>query len=208
MICCFQKKALSSPTIYSLSTTSILLPMKEKIIRDTYDSPCGQLTLCSYKDKLCICDWSNAKNTAAHLRRVERALKTETEDGTSEVINLAKKQLREYFTRQRRSFSVPYKLIGTEFQKMVWSSLANIHYGRTISYGEQARRLGMPKSARAVANANGANALSILLPCHRVVGSDKSLTGYAGGLEIKQYLLDLEQGRQRIRNPQSLIPHS
>jgi len=173
--------------------------MEEKIIRDTYDSPCGQLTLCSYRGKLCLCVWTAGKNAVATLRRVERALKTETEDGTSEVIKLAKKQLREYFTRQRRSFSVPYKLIGTEFQKMVWSSLANIHYGRTISYGEQARRLGMPKSARAVANANGANPLSIFLPCHRVVGSDKSLTGYGGGLEAKQYLLDLEQGRQRLK---------
>ena len=174
--------------------------MEEKIIRGTYDSPCGQLVLCSYKGKLYLCDWAVSKNVASLQRRLEKKLKAETVDGTSPVISLAQKQLKEYFSRQRRSFSVPYKLVGTDFQRMVWSSLANIHYGRTISYGEQARRLGMPRSARVVANANGANPLCIILPCHRVVGSDKSLTGYGGGLDVKQFLLDLEQGRQKLRS--------
>ena len=173
--------------------------MEEKIIRGTYDSPCGQLVLCSYKGKLYLCDWAASKRIESMLRRLEKTLKAEIIDGTSPVITLTKKQLKEYFSRQRRSFSVPYKLIGTDFQRMVWSSLANIHYGRTISYGEQARRLGMPRSARVVANANGANPLCILLPCHRVVGSDKSLTGYGGGLDVKQFLLDLEQGRLKLR---------
>ena len=173
--------------------------MEENIIRGTYDSPCGQLVLCSYNGKLYICDWAVSKNAESLQRRLGKTLKAEIVDGTSPVITLAKKQLKEYFSRQRRSFSVPYKLIGTDFQRMVWSSLANIHYGRTISYGEQARRLGMPRSARVVANANGANPLCILLPCHRVVGSDKSLTGYGGGLDVKRFLLDLEQGRQKLR---------
>lgn len=172
--------------------------MEEKIIRGTYDSPCGQLVLCSYKGKLYMCDWAVGKKVDSMLRRLEKTLKTEVVDGTSPVITLAQKQLKEYFSRQRRSFSVPYKLIGTDFQRMVWSSLSNIQYGRTISYGEQARRLGMPHSARVVANANGANPLCILLPCHRVVGSDKRLTGYGGGLDAKRFLLDLEQGHKRL----------
>ncbi len=173
--------------------------MEENIIRATYDSPCGQLVLCSYKGKLYLCEWTMSKTVDLAQQRLAKTLKAEIVDGTSPVITLAQKQLREYFLRQRRSFSVPYKLMGTDFQKMVWSSLANIHYGRTISYGEQARRLGMPKSARVVANADGANPLSILLPCHRVVGSDKRLTGYGGGLDAKRYLLDLEQGGLKLK---------
>lgn len=137
-----------------------------------------------------------------HLLRIKKQLKTDFQDGSSPITERAKKQLHEYFTRQRRSFSVPYKLVGTEFQKMVWSSLANIPYGKTISYGEQARRLGMPNSVRAVANADGANPISIILPCHRIVGSNNRLTGYGGGLEAKQYLIDLEVGATHFRKRQ------
>ena len=176
--------------------------MQDYIIQDCYESPCGRLILCSYKDKLYLCVWENGKSLERHLTRIKKLLQTDIQAGSSAVMERAKKQLHEYFTRQRRSFSVPYKLTGTEFQKMVWSSLANISYGKTISYGEQARRLGMPSSVRAVANANGANPISIILPCHRVVGSDNRLTGYGGGLEAKQFLLDLEIGATHFRKKQ------
>jgi methylated-DNA-[protein]-cysteine S-methyltransferase len=124
--------------------------------------------------------------------RIEKRLNAEMEEGESPVITLAAKELTEYFTRQRTTFDVPLLLAGTDFQTRVWNQLLTIPYGRTLSYGELALQMGCPKAVRAVANANGANVLSLFIPCHRVVGSDGSLTGYAGGLEAKKLLLALE----------------
>jgi methylated-DNA-[protein]-cysteine S-methyltransferase len=101
-------------------------------------------------------------------------------------------QLREYFLSRRRTFSVALAPRGTDFQEAVWQSLLSIPYGETVSYGELARRLGRPNGARAVGLANGANPLPILVPCHRVIGADGSLTGFGGGLHIKRALLALE----------------
>ena len=122
-------------------------------------------------------------------------LGAEFEEGFSPVIDKAKTQLDEYFAGARREFDVPLLFAGTDFQKKVWDALLTIPYGQAISYGEMARRIGMPTAVRAVANANGANAISIFAPCHRVIGSDRKLTGYAGGLEAKEYLLTLEISR-------------
>ena len=108
------------------------------------------------------------------------------------VIAATARQLREYFDGERRAFDLPLELSGTPFQRRAWLALADVPYGTTRSYGEQARRLGAPGAARAVGAANGRNPLPIVLPCHRLVGADGSLTGYGGGLEIKRALLDLE----------------
>lgn len=102
-------------------------------------------------------------------------------------------ELDEYFAGTRREFDVPLLFAGTEFQEKVWCVLLGIPYGSTISYGELARRIGKPKSVRAAANACGANAIAIFAPCHRVIGNNHSLTGYAGGLTTKQCLLHLEK---------------
>ena len=102
-------------------------------------------------------------------------------------------QLQEYFAGTRRKFDVPYELRGTEFQKKVWAALEEIPYGQTRSYGDIARAVGNPKAVRAVGLANGKNPLWIVVPCHRVVGSGGRLTGYAGGLEMKRALLELEK---------------
>lgn len=112
---------------------------------------------------------------------------------TSEIIEETRRQLDEYFRHERQAFDIPLLTAGTEFQKSVWNSLMEIPYGQTITYGELATRLGKPAAVRAVANANGANAISIIIPCHRVIGSDNTLTGYGGGLEAKKFLLELEQ---------------
>ncbi len=101
-------------------------------------------------------------------------------------------ELHEYFDGSRRKFEVPLDLIGTDFQKSVWKALLEIPYGKTSTYLDQSRVLGDVKAIRAVAAANGQNKISIVVPCHRVIGSDGSLTGYAGGLSAKQYLLNLE----------------
>lgn len=108
-------------------------------------------------------------------------------------LDTLEKQLAEYFKGERREFDIPLDLIGTEFQKTVWLSLQQVPYGHTISYGEQAKLIGRPTAVRAVANANRQNRVAIILPCHRVIGSDGTLTGYGGGLWRKEKLLELEK---------------
>jgi methylated-DNA-[protein]-cysteine S-methyltransferase len=110
----------------------------------------------------------------------------------------AARQLEEYFGGQRREFGLPLALDGTAFQQTVWAALLRIGYGETVSYGELADRIGRPTAARAVGLANGRNPVSIIVPCHRVVGADGSLTGYGGGLGNKRRLLDLEQSERRL----------
>jgi methylated-DNA-[protein]-cysteine S-methyltransferase len=113
--------------------------------------------------------------------------------GSSAVLDDAARQLGEYFAGDRTTFDLPLDVQGSEFQRRCWLALATIPYGRTVSYGEQARRLGLgAAAARAVGAANGQNPLPLVLPCHRVIGADGSLTGFGGGLHVKRYLLELE----------------
>lgn len=111
----------------------------------------------------------------------------------TELISETKRQLDEYFAGKRKDFDVPTRLNGTEFQKRVWLALRDIPYGKTASYKDIAAAVGCPKGYRAVGMANNRNPISIIYPCHRVVGSDGSLTGYGGGLDVKAKLLELER---------------
>ena len=123
------------------------------------------------------------------------------EDGwvrDDDVFRAAAAQLGEYFAGERHTFDLPLRPEGTAFQLRVWSALCDIPYGTTITYGEQAQRLGDPGRARAVGAANGQNPITIVVPCHRVIGANGSLTGYGGGLDRKRHLLDLESGRARL----------
>jgi methylated-DNA-[protein]-cysteine S-methyltransferase len=117
----------------------------------------------------------------------------------------ARTQLAEYFAGERVDFDVPLAMAGTPFQRRVWRALRDIPYGETASYGEMARRLGRPSASRAVGLANGRNPIAVIVPCHRVIGSDGSLTGYGGGLERKRLLLDLEAAR--VARPRSRERH-
>lgn len=112
---------------------------------------------------------------------------------TEAPLRMARMQLDEYFAGERQHFELPLHPVGTAFQLAVWQELRRIPYGTTISYGELARRIGKPQAVRAVGAANGRNPLPIVVPCHRVIGADGSLTGFGGGLPIKRHLLDLEQ---------------
>ncbi len=114
------------------------------------------------------------------------------------TLEAAAEQLREYFAGDRREFDVPLDLRGTDFQKDAWRALATVPYGETRSYGEQADAIGRPGAFRAVGAANGRNPVPIVLPCHRIVGADGSLTGFAGGIGTKRRLLDLEQAQQGL----------
>jgi methylated-DNA-[protein]-cysteine S-methyltransferase len=150
------------------------------------ESPVGTLTLASDDDeRLCrleFGEWS-PRARAAEVVRVERA------EG---VIAATLQQLDEYFAGTRREFDLPLAPHGTPFQLAVWNALLTIPYGETTSYGEIARTVGSPKAVRAVGQANGRNPIAIVVPCHRVIGSDHSLTGYGGGIERKRFLLGLE----------------
>lgn len=166
---------------------------QNKIIIRPFRTPCGLLMLGSFGDKLCLCDWQVEKHRDHVDRRLKRMLDAEFVNGNSPVIQQAMKELDEYFAGKRREFTVPLLFTGTEFQKRVWNELLNVPFGKTISYASLSERIGMPKAVRAVANANGANSMSIFAPCHRIIGSDRSLTGYGGGLNAKRFLLELEQ---------------
>ncbi len=156
-----------------------------------HDSPIGPLLLAASDRGL------RALYMDAHRHAPERPDPRWTEavaDGSARraVIERACRQLDEYFAGERVDFDLPLDLDGTVFQRSVWQALRAIGYGQTLSYGELARRVGNPKAVRAVGLANGRNPVSIVVPCHRVIGADGSMTGYGGGIERKRFLLALE----------------
>lgn len=158
----------------------------------SYHSPVGELILGEFQEQLCICDWKYRKQRDQIDARKQKGLNTTFLEQNSETLEQVKFQLDEYFDKKRTTFDIPLLFVGTDFQKSVWEVLLEIPYGKTKSYLELARLLGDENAIRAVATANGANALSIIVPCHRVIGSDGSLTGYAGGLNAKKKILQLE----------------
>ena len=143
------------------------------IFQTTYKTPICNLRLVASSNALLRADWVEAE---------------ETGDG-NEILRETAGQLDEYFAGKRRVFDLPLAPEGTEFQLDVWQALRKIGYGQTLSYGEQAAQIGRPKAVRAVGAANGRNPISIIVPCHRVIGKSGKLTGYAGGLKVKGFLL-------------------
>ncbi len=158
----------------------------------TYQSPLGPLELVASDDGLLAILWPDdpPERVAVPDDLVEKP--------QNPVLAKTAKQLDEYFAGKRKSFDLPLDLRGTEFQVAAWRSLAEIPYGETATYGEQAASLGRPKAVRAIGAANGRNPVSIVLPCHRVVGANGSLTGFAAGLDAKKFLLDLESPDNRL----------
>ena len=157
-----------------------------------YKTPIGEIILGSYDGKLCLADWRYRKMRSMIDSRIQGALEAQYIEESSKVIEETIRQLEEYFMYERKDFDIPLLMLGTDFQKSVWEALIKIPYGETASYLSLAKNIGNEKAVRAVASANGANAISILIPCHRIIGSDGSLTGYAGGLDVKKKLLELE----------------
>jgi AraC family transcriptional regulator of adaptative response/methylated-DNA-[protein]-cysteine methyltransferase len=167
-----------------------------------FDTPLGNMTACSADGKLCLLYFGGINHVSDFLKNNSE----EVEYNEDSCITQLKKELDEYFSGRRKNFTIPLLPAGTTFQKKVWETLIGIPYGSTRSYAEQAALLGNPGSIRAMAKANGANQIAILIPCHRVIGSDGSLTGYAGGLERKKWLLDHEQRFSGKEYDQSLFP--
>lgn len=158
-----------------------------------YSSPCGELILGAVGRYLCLCDWDVPERRSKIDIRVQKRLKAQYAESKSKTLDQAAQELDEYFAGKRTLFDIPIAFSGSSFQNQVWEELLKIPYGTIISYKELAERTDNPKAVRAVATAVGANPISVFVPCHRVIGSNHSLTGYAGGLEAKRMLLDLEQ---------------
>ncbi len=150
------------------------------------------MILGSYDDQLCMADWKHRKGRETIDKRVQKALKASFVEKEDNVLKDAREELEAYFKGERQSFDSSLLLVGTELQKKVWQALMQIPYGNTVSYKEVAQKIGHEKAVRVVASAVGANAISLFIPCHRVIGSNGSLTGYAGGLEAKKSLLEIE----------------
>lgn len=154
------------------------------IVHTTIASPVGPLLLAASDDGLHLIEF--------HAPRHPMRRGADWHEGDSALLRAARQQLGEYFAGERRRFDLPLAPQGTPFQCEVWHTLAGIPYGETISYAQLATRVGKPAAVRAVGAANGRNPLPLVLPCHRVIGSDGSLTGFGGGLPTKQFLLQLE----------------
>lgn len=161
-----------------------------------YHSPCGELLLGEHDGELVMCDWTAGGRAGQTLRKLEKEFGEERVEESTPLLTETCGQLDEYFSGQRKAFNLPYHFTGTEFQKRVWQSISRIVYGKTVSYEEISRLSGVGNAGmtdRAVANATGANKLSVIIPCHRIIRKSGEPGGYAGGKEAKRFLLELEE---------------
>jgi methylated-DNA-[protein]-cysteine S-methyltransferase len=157
-----------------------------------FETDFGTLILGDFEGKLCLCDWKFRKMRTQINQRIKTGLQAEFQSKTTELLIETQRQLNAYFVGETQVFDLPLQFVGTEFQQKVWNQLLEIKFGETDSYLSLSKKLANQKAIRAVASANGANAISIIVPCHRIIGSNGELIGYAGGLAAKKKLLELE----------------
>ena len=153
----------------------------------------GEFIIGSFNDKLCMLDWRYREMRNSIDTRISKSLNAKFIERDTHIVKETINQLDEYFNLERKEFNIPLLMLGTPFQKSVWEALIKVPYGTTSTYLQLSKDINNEKAVRAVANANGANAISIIVPCHRIIGTNGELTGYAGGLDIKKKLLELEQ---------------
>lgn len=165
------------------------------------DTPIGEMVAGATDTHLVLLEFAHRRRLDGQLARLSRTTGFTLERGESRVVRALRGELAEYFRGERTEFTIPIDARGTPFQMRVWSELRRIPNGTTTSYARLAVSVGQPTAVRAVARANGDNPISILIPCHRVIGSDGSLTGYGGGLWRKKKLLDLEARTEALRLP-------
>ena len=170
-----------------------MIDTRSELRRREIPTPIGVLTLIASDRGLTNVVFEEENGPDAPMRSEVPAADTD-----DEILAAAVSQLEEYFAGTRREFDLPLDLEGTEFQRQAWRGLADVPYGETTTYGEQAERIGRPGAFRAVGAANGQNPVPIILPCHRIIGADGSLTGFGGGLALKQQLLDHERAQQAL----------
>lgn len=162
------------------------------ILMDRFNSPLGPMYACSTSEGICLLEFTDRRMLETEFGDLQKRLNARIVAGENEHIVQLKEELQEYFDGKRKTFGVKLHTPGTDFQQSVWNLLLQVPYGTTVSYQQQALRLNAPKAVRAVASANGHNRVCIVIPCHRVIGSDGNLTGYSGGIERKRWLLEHE----------------
>lgn len=170
---------------------------RDLIIITRITTPLGPLVAAAVEGRICLLEFADRPMLETQLDRIQRAFKAPVIAGKHVVFAQLHDELSEYFAGRRTSFTVPIVTRGTAFQESVWKALREVPYGTTSSYANQARAIGRPEAIRAVARANGDNRIAIIIPCHRIIGSDGSLTGYGGGIWRKQHLLQLEQSSHK-----------
>ena len=158
-----------------------------------YNTKYAHFILGSFEDKLCLLDFRYRKMRTTVDNRLKKGFNAEFVEQDDEILKEARKQLDEYFDMARKEFDIPLVTIGTDFQKSVWDALVKVPYGTTSTYLQIAKDIDNEKAVRAVASANGANSIALIIPCHRIIGSNGELAGYGGGLPLKKRLLQLEQ---------------
>ena len=168
-------------------------------------TPLGDMLACASNTGLCLLEFAETPADELRLQKaladLHRLLGATPTPGSNAPLRQVQQQLQEYFNGTRRDFSVALHMSGTAFQQRVWNGLLRIPYGQTVSYQEEAQAIHQPSAVRAVANANGANRMSIIIPCHRVIGKNGQLVGYGGGLARKEWLLQHEQRMLATGNP-------
>ncbi|MEM7373098.1 MAG: methylated-DNA--[protein]-cysteine S-methyltransferase [Bacteroidota bacterium] len=179
------KKILGKSPAQSLTSSPILI--------NRLTTPLGPMFVAASEEGICLLEFVDRKRLESELTDIQRLFKQRIIAGENVHIKQLKRELAEYFAGEQQHFEVPIHKAGTDFQRSVWDELERIPFGQTVSYQQLALNIHNPKAVRAVGAANGANRMSILLPCHRVVGSNGQLTGYGGGIERKRWLLDFEK---------------
>ncbi len=160
-----------------------------------YKTKIGEMIIGSLDDNLCLLDFRYRRMRATVDKRIKNGLNAEFIEQEDEILVKTKQQLDEYLAGERKEFDVPILTVGTDFQQSVWEALMKVPYGTTSSYLQLAKDINNSKAVRAVANANGANAIGLIIPCHRIIGTNGELVGYGGGLAVKKRLLKLEKQR-------------
>ncbi len=176
--------------------------MPNELIHKKIATPIGEMDVLATENGICLLEFHNRQELNDEIESLEKHYNAQRTTGNNKWINLLEKEMQAYFKGELQKFTVNLDLIGTDFQLKVWNALVEIPYGITRTYKEQTLVVGDIKAIRAVATANGKNKLAIIVPCHRVIGSDGSLTGYAGGLDRKRFLLNLER---EIAGPKDLF---
>lgn len=158
-----------------------------------YKTKYAEFILGSFENKLCLLDFKYRKMRTTVDNRLKKGFEAEFIEHDDEILKETRKQIDEYFNMERKEFDIPLITVGTDFQKSVWEALLKVPYGTTSTYLQLAKDIDNEKAVRAVASANGANSIGLIIPCHRIIGSNGELTGYGGGLPLKKRLLKLEQ---------------
>ena len=166
----------------------------------------GGVVLGSFRGKLCLLGFRRREMVGTVDDRIKKALNAEFVEHDDEILEKTRRQLDEYLQGHRREFDIPVLMVGTDFQKRVWNELMKVPYGDTSTYLKVAQDVGNERAVRAVGNANAANPISIIVPCHRIIGSDGELVGYGGGLSVKRRLLELERKNTRACDRRMEIP--